>query len=64
MASKKKEAESAVYERNELVRQARTLFGVAPEAAIGALSGTEGKLLTLEVAKDLITQFMNRKVSG
>lgn len=56
-------AADAAYDRGELIRDARSLFGVPAEAAAGALSGEGRERLTVEEARQRIQQFMNGKVS-
>ena len=51
------------YEADELIRQARELFGVSPIAAVGAFADRGFEPLTVEQARQSIQQFMNRKVN-
>lgn len=51
------------YEADELIRQARELFGVSPIAAVGAFADRGFAPLTVEQARQSIHQFMNRKVN-
>jgi hypothetical protein len=65
MAVKRKSARNAAhrYDRHELIRQARLLFGASEDAVAGALSGIGQDELTVEEAKQAIRQFLNGKVS-
>jgi hypothetical protein len=63
LGDKRKAAKAAKYGRDELIRQARALFGVSPDAAAGALSAEARDALTVNEARQIIKQFLNRKVS-
>lgn len=66
MAGKKQtdETSAQTYGRDELIAYADELFGVMPEALQGALYGTDAAaVFTIEDARTLVDQFMNRKVN-
>jgi|GEM_PF-4845372 len=62
----KKQGDDAVasYGKDELIAFAGELFGVSREAVQGALHGTDGgERFSIESAKALVQNFMNRKVN-
>lgn len=65
MAGKKQGDDTvATYGKDELIAYAGELFGVSPEAAQGALYGTDdGERFDIASAKALVDKFMNRKVN-
>lgn len=60
---RKTEAKEAVtrYSRQELIANARAIFGHAPEVAAGALHGKKAQELTLAEVKQAIKDFLERK---
>ncbi|MDG0792775.1 hypothetical protein OMP38_19270 [Cohnella ginsengisoli] len=65
MAGKKQGDDTvATYGKDELIAYAGELFGVSPEAVQGALHGSDaGERFTIESARALVDNFMNRKVN-
>lgn len=51
------------YPIKELSDNSETLFSVRPEVLAGALHGGESKELTVNEAKRLVKQFLERKVN-
>lgn len=62
---KKTEAKESAskYPRQELINNARAIFGHAPEVVAGALHGNYAQELTLAEAKQAIKDFLERKVN-
>ena len=60
--AEKKAVQTPRYSREELLANAEALFSVKPEVLAGALHGNERKELTIEEAKQLVDQFLKRKV--
>lgn len=50
------------YPRQELIANARAIFGYSSEVVAGALHGNEAQELTLEEVKLAIKDFLERKV--
>lgn len=50
------------YPISELSAHAEALFSVQPEVLAGALHGVNGKELSIDEAKRLIKQFLEKKV--
>lgn len=50
------------YPRQELITNARAIFGHAPEVVAGALYGNNAQELTLAQVKQAIKNFLERKV--
>lgn len=65
MAEKKATPVQAVpkYPKEELVRNARALFNVQPEVLQGALYSFDSTEMTVQEAKQLLDQFLKRKVN-
>ncbi|MEF2964919.1 hypothetical protein V3851_03675 [Paenibacillus sp. M1] len=51
-----------VYSLGELAENSQTLLGVKPEVLIGAVHGTSPEALSVQKAKQLVQQFLKRKV--
>jgi len=49
------------YPRQELINNARAIFGHAPEVVAGALHRNEAQELTLDEVKQSINEFLERK---
>lgn len=52
----------SVYDRVELIDNARAIFGEYPEIVVGALHGNDKEQLTLAEVKTAIKEFKSRKV--
>jgi len=66
MAKQQKDLEAAnvsVYDRNELIAQARVVFNVQPEVVAGALHGVDKQELTLAEAREAVKKFLDGKVN-
>lgn len=50
------------YPRDELIVNARSIFGVMPEVVAGALHGNDARELTITEVKEAIKKFQKRKV--
>ncbi|MBE3576880.1 MAG: hypothetical protein IMX00_04240 [Limnochordales bacterium] len=66
MAEKSQEQRPArqlevTYPRNELIRDARAIFGVGPEVVIGALYGVNKQELTVSEVRQAIKAFLQAK---
>ena len=51
------------YPRDELIANAKAIFGVMPEVVAGALHGNDARDLTITEVKKAIEKFQKRKVS-
>lgn len=59
---KKKETQDPKYHRDELVAHSVSLFGVQPEVIAGALHDSDQTDFTIDEMRDMIDQFLMRKV--
>lgn len=53
---------SPTYSVTEITANAEALAGVKPEVMIGAFYGIDKEMLTVMEAKDLVQQFLEKKV--
>ncbi|GGH28593.1 hypothetical protein [Paenibacillus segetis] len=53
---------SPTYSVAEIIANAEALAGVKPEVMIGAFHGIDKEMLTVNEAKDLVQQFLEKKV--
>jgi len=51
------------YPRDELIANAKAIFGVMPEVVAGALHDNGARELTIAEVKEAIKKFQKRKVS-
>lgn len=59
----KMEEPASKYPRQELIANAKAIFGVMPEVVAGALHGNDAQELTLDETKQALKEFQERKVS-
>lgn len=57
-----KKAPESKYKKDELIKNAKKAFGVAPEVVAGAIFNFKNDELTKKEAEEAIKKFLNRKV--